>query len=111
MTQKFLVLSENLKQEIGMCDVTQEFLLFSTFFTIGHRYVWRDSEISIFPTFFKQVTGMCDVTPLCVWHESFMCVTCLIHVCDMTPLCVWHDSFMCVTWLIHVCDMTHSYVW
>ena len=26
----------------------------------------------------------------------------------MTHSCVWHDSFMCVTWLIHVCDMTHS---
>jgi len=22
---------------------------------------------------------------------------------------VWHDSFICVTWLIHMCDMTHSY--
>ena len=24
---------------------------------------------------------------------------------------VGHDSFICVTWLIHMCDMTHSYVW
>jgi len=24
---------------------------------------------------------------------------------------MWHDSFICVTWLIHMCDMTHSYVW
>jgi len=23
---------------------------------------------------------------------------------------VWHDSFTCVTWLIHMCDMTHSHV-
>jgi len=23
---------------------------------------------------------------------------------------VWHDSFTCVTWLIHMCDMTHPYV-
>ena len=23
---------------------------------------------------------------------------------------VWHDSFICVTWLVHMCDMTHSYV-
>ena len=40
-------------------------------------------------------------------------VTWLFYVCDMTHLCVWHDSFMCVTWsrvtwLFHVCDMTHS---
>jgi len=24
------------------------------------------------------------------------------------PQCVWHDSFTCVTWLIHMCDTTHS---
>jgi len=29
----------------------------------------------------------------------------------MTLPCVWHDSFICVTWLIHMCDMTHSDVW
>jgi len=23
---------------------------------------------------------------------------------------MWHDSFMCVTWLIHVCDMTQPYI-
>ena len=28
-----------------------------------------------------------------------MCVTWLDYVCDMTRLCVWHDSIMCVTWL------------
>jgi len=32
------------------------------------------------------------------------------YVCDMTHSCVWHDSFICVTWLIHMCDMTNSYV-
>ena len=62
-----------------------------------------------------------------VWHDSFICVTWLIHMCDMThtyvwPLshscvardsfvCVWHDSFICVTWLVHACDMPHSCVW
>jgi len=29
----------------------------------------------------------------------------------MTHSYVWHDSFICVTWLIHMCDVTHSYVW
>jgi len=24
--------------------------------------------------------------------------------------CVWYDSFICVTCLIHVCGVTHSYV-
>ena len=32
-------------------------------------------------------------------------------MCDMSHLYVWHDSFTCVTWLIHMCNMTHSYVW
>jgi len=40
-----------------------------------------------------------------VWHDSFICVTWLVHMCDMTRSYVWHDSFICVTWLIHV---THS---
>jgi len=41
-------------------------------------------------------------------HDSFICVTWLIHICDMTHSHVWHDSFTCVTWLIHMCDMSHS---
>ena len=32
-------------------------------------------------------------------------------MCDMTCSHVWHDSFTCVTLLIHTCDMTHSHVW
>jgi len=54
---------------------------------------------------------MCDITHSYVWHDSFVCVTWLIHMCDMTHSYVWHDSFMCVTWLIHMCAMTHSCVW
>ena len=46
---------------------------------------------------------MCDMTHLYVWHDSFICVTWLIHMCDMTHSFVWHDSFICVTWLIHAC--------
>ena len=41
-----------------------------------------------------------------VWHDSFICVTWLIHMCDMTHSYVWHDSFICVTWLIRMCDVT-----
>jgi len=49
------------------------------------------------------------------WHDSFICVTWLIHMCDRwymrsSSYGSWHDSFICVTWLIHMCDMTHSYV-
>jgi len=25
-----------------------------------------------------------------------------------TQLCVWRDSFICVTWLISMCDMTQN---
>jgi len=45
-----------------------------------------------------------------VWHDSFICVTWLIHMCDMTHSYVWHDSFICVTWCIHMCDMLCSHV-
>ena len=30
----------------------------------------------------------------------------LIHTCDMTHLHMWHDSFICVTWLIHIVTWT-----
>jgi len=42
------------------------------------------------------------MTPSYVWHDTFMCVTWLIHICDMTHSYLWHDSFICVTWRIHV---------
>jgi len=54
---------------------------------------------------------MCDMTHSYVWHDSFICVTYLIHMCDISHSYVWHDSFICVTWLMHMCDMTHAYVW
>ena len=49
-----------------------------------------------------------DMTHGCVWHDSFICMTCLIHTCDMTHLLG--------TWLTHVwyCyyifDMTFIYL-
>jgi len=48
-----------------------------------------------------------------VWHDSFICVTWLIHMCDMTHSYVVHDSFICNDEinLHHTCDMTHSYMW
>jgi len=84
------------------------------------------------------ICHMFDTTRSYVWHDSFTCVTWLMHMCAMTPSYVCHDSFMCVfgsaqvlkqsrkspmthpyvchdssicvTWLIHICDMTHPYV-
>ena len=52
-----------------------------------------------------------DVRHSCVWCDSFICVTWLIHLCDVTHSFVWRDSFICATWLVHMCDMTNSYVW
>jgi len=51
---------------------------------------------------------MCDMTHSYVWHDSFICVTWLIHMCDMTHSYVSHDSFIRVTCLIHMCDMTYT---
>ena len=71
-----------------------------------------------------------------VWHDTFICVTCLIHVCTMGHSHVWqtHSSvqrgaFTCVTcldithvwhvsishidicwtWLFYMCDVAYSY--
>jgi len=40
---------------------------------------------------------MCNITHSCVWHDSYICATCLTRVCDMTHPYVRHDSFICVT--------------
>jgi len=45
-----------------------------------------------------------------MWHDTFVCVTWLIHMCDMTHSYGWRGSFICVPWRIHTRDMTHSYV-
>ena len=81
---------------------------------LNDSYVWHDSFICV-----TWLLHACDTTHSYVWHGSFICVTwridiCvtwLIHLCDMTHSYVWHDSFICVTWLRHACDMTHLYVY
>jgi len=98
-----------------MCDMTHSLLDMSA----SSHMIW--------------LIQICDMTHLDVWHDSFICVTWLLHMCDMThslldmsvsphmiwliQMCdmthsdVWHDSFICVTWLIQMCDMTPSDVW
>ena len=49
-----------------------------------------------------------DTPHSCVWHVSFTCVACLIHMCDMPHLYAWHAACMCVIYLNHMCGMPHS---
>jgi len=46
---------------------------------------------------------------MCVTRVQ-MCDVTSSYVCDVTPSYAWHDTFICVTELIHMCDGTHSYV-
>ena len=54
-------------------------------------------------------------------HDSFICVTWLMHMCRPWRLWIYSQLVACscvgcvvrvcaVTWLIYMCDMTHSYV-
>jgi len=46
-----------------------------------------------------------DMTHAYVWSDLFICVARCVHMCDMTPVCVWHDS-SCVwreAWLVDKC--------
>jgi len=47
-----------------------------------------------------------DMTHSCVWHNSLICVTCLIDFCDITHSFAWHDPFRWVAWFIYIlwCD-------
>jgi len=53
---------------------------------------------------------LCAMTHLCVWHDSRMCVTWLIHTCDTSHSYAWHDSFTRVTRLIHICHESFTCV-
>ena len=50
-------------------------------------------------------------THVYVWHDTFLCVTWLIHMCAMTCAYVWHDACICLTWHIYTCGVTSWYVW
>ena len=68
--------------------------------------VWHDSFISV-----TWLIHMCDMPHSYAWFDLFVCVTLLIRMCDMTHSYVQHNAFIRATWRIHMCDMTHSYVW
>jgi len=88
-----------------------------------HSHVGHDSFICWSVTWLIYVCYLHDscVWPvLCVRHDSFTSVTCLIHKCAMTHLCMCvckrmyvyagHNTLTCMTWLFHVCDIPLSYV-
>jgi len=52
----------------------------------------------------------CDVTRLCVRHDSFIRTRWLNHTCNVTHSYMWHDAFIQVAWLVHTWEMTHSYM-
>jgi len=54
---------------------------------------------------------ICDMTPSHVWHDSFTCMTWLLHLYGMTPRHIWHDSITHMTWLLHLYDTTPSHIW
>jgi len=53
---------------------------------------------------------MWDLPHSCVWHASFICVTCLTSTCDVRHSYVWHASIICVKRLIRMCDTDPSCV-
>jgi len=72
---------------------------------LTHSHVWYDSSIkhtsgwwwwTHYTLIYLMMHYLIDVT-----HDSFICVTWLIHVCDMTHPYVWHNSFIYMTWLIY----------
>jgi len=56
----------------------------------------------------------CDMTHSYMWHDSFICVTLLIHMCHDSSICVITDPWL--PWFIHMCHdsfirvMTHPRV-
>jgi len=67
-----------------------------------HLYACHDSFVCV--TWLIHIRAM---THSHLWYDSFTWVPWLIYIHHMTHSYVWHDSFICVPWLIHICDMTH----
>jgi len=88
---------------LRMCKMTQSYWLF----------VWHDS--SIFMTWLVHMCDMTQSyawRDSCICLMTY--VTWFVHFCDISHSMrdknhpyMWHDSFGCMTWLIHICHMTH----
>ena len=65
------------------------------------------------PPAFISVTGLIhtgDMAHSCVWHDSFIRVTWLLHTWVRSTT-AFLPAFICVTWLVHTHDMNLLYVW
>jgi len=98
------------------CDVTQLCVLWNSVSLHTEMYVWHESIIRV--TWLNHVCDGTHVCPSHMWHDSNICVTCVMwirYACDVTHVCpshMWRDSCVSVkhgTWLSYVGDVTH--VW
>ena len=58
----------------------------------------------------KALFGVMRSRAITYVRESLGHVTRLIHTCVTTHKYVWHNSFICVTWLIHMWDTTRMWM-
>jgi len=65
-------------------------------YTYMYIYIYIYMHISALSQWNNAIPPTCTHTHththMCVWHDSFMFVTRLIHMCGMTHSCVWHDA-------------------
>jgi len=73
-------------------------------------YVWLlhiGGSIIICVTWFLRHDSFIFVTPICNMTPHIWINVWLLHFGDSYT---WHDSFICVTWLLHKCDVT-PHIW
>ena len=92
---------------IHVCDMTRASLLLAIHCSLSNHVSFMSHSCLIS---FTVRCASAIMTHSYVRHDSFICVTWLIHMCDMTHSYVRHDSFILATWLIDMCDTTHWYV-
>jgi len=94
-----LCASGDTAEVIHMCDLTHSYVwLIHTCATIHHESAWR-----AYTRVFRRDTRIHDVimnTRVCIFVMNTRVF--IMNTRDASLQCVWHDSFICVTWLIHI---------